>query len=52
LSSARHLSLPIADPGVVSKSWPGFWNELARWCTPRSTDRSGPEADDSASGGR
>ncbi len=52
LSSARHLSLSIADPGVVSKSWPGFWNELARWCTPGSTDRSGPEADDSASGGR
>ncbi len=49
LSSARDLSLSIADPGVVTKSWPGFWSELARWCSPRSADRSDEAVDDSAS---
>lgn len=24
----------IDDDGVVSKSWPGFWNELADWVSP------------------
>jgi 3-phosphoshikimate 1-carboxyvinyltransferase len=52
LSSARDLSLSIADPGVVTKSWPGFWSELAQWCSLRSADRSDQAADDSASDGR
>jgi 3-phosphoshikimate 1-carboxyvinyltransferase len=31
LVGLRRLNLAIRDPGVVAKSWPGFWEELAAW---------------------
>jgi len=31
LVGLRRPNLAIADPGVVAKSWPEFWDELARW---------------------
>ena len=31
LVGLRRPNLSIADSAVVAKSWPGFWDELARW---------------------
>jgi 3-phosphoshikimate 1-carboxyvinyltransferase len=31
LVGLRRRNLAIGDPGVVAKSWPEFWRELARW---------------------
>lgn len=31
LVGTRRPALAIRDPGCVAKSWPAFWNELARW---------------------
>ncbi len=33
LASATQTPLAIADPAVVSKSWPEFWDQLERWCS-------------------
>jgi 3-phosphoshikimate 1-carboxyvinyltransferase len=34
LIGLRTPGIEIADPGVVSKSWPGFWDALHRLATP------------------
>jgi len=31
VTALRRPGLAIRDPHVVAKSWPGFWQELARW---------------------
>jgi 3-phosphoshikimate 1-carboxyvinyltransferase len=31
LVGLRVADVEIADPDVTSKSWPGFWNEMATW---------------------
>ena len=48
LASATQTPLAIADPAVVSKSWPEFWHQLERWC---SEPQSRVVADDPPPGG-